>query len=87
MSRVERLLERLEKAAGDVGLEVRYESISRPAYAGGLCRVKDRWVVIVNRGAPPDEKVETIASAIATRETDDVYLAPDVRELVDRFKG
>jgi hypothetical protein len=85
-TRVERLLERLEQAASDLGLEVRYENISKPGYAGGLCRVKDTWVVILNKGAPADEKVETLAGALATRDTDGVFLPPDVRDLVDRHR-
>jgi hypothetical protein len=85
-TRTERLLERLEQAATDLGLEVRYENIARPGYAGGLCRVRDTWVVILNRGAPADEKVETLAAALATRDTEGVFLPPDVRELVDRYR-
>ena len=85
-TRMERLLERMEQAATDLGLEVRYENISKPGYAGGLCRVKDTWVVILNKGAPADEKVETLAAALATRDTEDVFLPPDVRELVDLHK-
>ena len=57
-TRIDRLLERMERAAGDLGLEVRYENIGKPGYPGGLCRVKDAWVVILNRGAPAEEKVE-----------------------------
>jgi hypothetical protein len=83
---MERLLERLEQAATDLGLEVRYENISRPGYPGGLCRVKDAWVVILNKGAPPDEKVETLAAAVATRDTEGVFLPPDVRELVEKHR-
>jgi len=83
---MERLLERLEDAAEEIGLEVRHEAISRPGYTGGLCRIKDSWVVILNRGAPIDEKIDTLAAAIATRDTESVFLAPDVREIVDRHR-
>lgn len=73
-------------AAREVGLQVRYENISRPGYPGGLCRVKDRWIVILNKGAPVDERIETLASALASQDTQDVFLAPDVRETVDRAR-
>ncbi len=85
-TRMDRLLERMEQAATDLGLEVRYENISKPGYAGGLCRVKDQWVVILNKGAPSDEKVEVLASSLATRDTEGVFLPPDVRELVDKHR-
>jgi hypothetical protein len=80
------MLERMEQAARDLGLDVRYENISRPGYTGGLCRVKDRWLVILNKGAPPDERIEALASALAARETDGVFLPPDVREAIDRAR-
>ena len=83
---MDRLLERMEQAATDLGLEVRYENISKPGYPGGLCRVKDTWVVILNKGAPTDEKVETLAAALATRDTEGVFLPPDVRDLVEQHK-
>ncbi len=85
-TRMDRLLERMEQAATDLGLEVRYENISKPGYAGGLCRVKDVWVVILNKGAPADEKVDVLASALASRDTEGVFLPPDVRELVDKHR-
>jgi len=76
----------MEQAATDLGLEVRYENIAKPGYAGGLCRVKDTWVVILNKGAPTGEQVEALASALATRDTEGVFLPPDVRDLVDQHK-
>lgn len=85
-TRAERLLERLELAAAELDLEVRYENISRPGYPGGLCRVKDRWIVILNKGAPVDERIETLASALATRDVEGVFLPPDVREVVEKAR-
>ncbi len=85
-TRQEMLLERLERAAADLGLDVRYENITRPGYPGGLCRIKDRWMVILNKGAPVDERVETLASALATRDLEDTFLPPDVREMVEQAR-
>ena len=85
-TRAERMLERMEQAARDLGLVVRYENISRPGYPGGLCRVKDRWLVILNKGVPIDERIETLASALATRDTEGVFLPPDVRDAIDRAR-
>ena len=82
----ERLLERLVQAAEDLGMEVRYENIARPGYPGGLCRVKDKWVVILNKGAPADEKVDALSAALASRDTDGVFLPPDVRELIEKSR-
>lgn len=80
-------MERMEEAATEVGLRVRYENISRPGYPGGLCRIKDRWVVILNKGAPVEERLTTLASAIASQDTEDVFLPPDVREEVEKARA
>ncbi len=85
-TRGERLVERLEKAAEDLGMEVRYENISRPGYPGGLCRVKDKWVVIRDKGAAVDEKADGLAAAGGQRDTDGVCRPPDVRELVEKSR-
>jgi len=81
----EEIISKLEEAAEKVGLEVRYEQISKPGYPGGVCRVKDKWVVIINRASFPVEKAQVIAEAIMSKNPDNVYLPPDVREVIEWF--
>ncbi|MFH1436784.1 MAG: hypothetical protein ABIJ56_13840 [Pseudomonadota bacterium] len=76
------IVERLEEAARGMGIEIRYDQMPRPGYSGGLCRIRKQWVLIVNRASMPLERAEIIAGAISTREIDNVYLPPDVREFI-----
>ena len=77
------IVERLEEAARGMGIEIRYDQMPQPGYCGGLCRIRDQWVLIINRAAVPLERAELIAQAISTREINNVYLPPDVREFIE----
>jgi len=77
------VIERLEETVRKIGIEIRYEHMHKPGYCGGLCRVKKSWVLIINRSSMPLEKAELLADAISTRETNNIYLSPDVREIIE----
>jgi len=79
-------LARLEETARKLGIELRHDQVLRPGFAGGLCRVKGRWLLVVNKAATPLEQAETIAAAVASRPVDDLFLPPDVREVVEWAK-
>ncbi len=66
------LLELLETTAESLGVKVSYESlqasigVAARASLGGLCRVKGEYRVIVDKRATPQERVATLAAALAT---------------------
>ena len=76
------IVERLEEAARSMGIDIRYDQMPKPGYSGGLCRIRKKWVLIINKASVPLERAEIIAQAIATREIDNVFLPPDVREFI-----
>jgi hypothetical protein len=82
--KAEQLTEILETAAGQLGVKVRYENMvsSGPAGGGGLCKVKGEWCVIIDKKTAPSERASILADALATMDTDSVFLPPKVRELV-----
>jgi len=76
----------LERLAENLGVEVRYEALEGDAAstAGGLCRVRDRYVVIVNAAASPRSKVNTLVRALKRFDLSRVYVRPAIRDLMDR---
>jgi len=48
--------------------------------AGGLCKVKGEWWVIIDRKVPPADRAATLTEALAQLDTDGVFLPPEVRE-------
>lgn len=64
--KAEVLLEQLETTAERLGVKVSYEQLAASVGHGGLCRVKGQYRVIIDKRATPQERVTTLAAALAT---------------------
>jgi hypothetical protein len=77
----EQLTEALEQAAKQLGIQVRYDTMTGDvAGGGGLCKLKGQWCVIIDRKTPPSDRAATLTEALAQFDTDGVFLPPKVRE-------
>lgn len=77
----EQITEALEQAAAQVGVKVRYESMTgESAGAGGLCKIRGEWTVIMDRKSPPSDRAAMLVEALAGFDTDAVFLPPEIRE-------
>jgi len=54
---------------------------------GGLCRVKGSYRVIIDKRASDEERVATLAGALATFDTTELELPPQVRDLLRMYIG
>lgn len=81
------LLELLENAAEQLGIRVTYEPLQTSVVNGGLCRVKGQYRIIVDKRATAEERMVTVATAIATFDTSELELAPKVREVLRQHEG
>ncbi len=77
----ELLLEHLKNLAGQLGIEVRCRPMDTP---GGLCRVRDRRLILLNQTLSPEEKIDVLASALPLDEIEGIHVPPAVREAVER---
>jgi hypothetical protein len=59
------VLELLESAADQLKIRVSYEPLQTTVVHGGLCRVKGEYRIIVDKRASAEERVATLATAIA----------------------
>jgi hypothetical protein len=82
--KADQLTEILETAAQQLGVKVRYEALaaSGPTGGGGLCKVKGEWCVIIDKKTAPSERASILCDALATMDTDAIFLPPKVREMV-----
>jgi hypothetical protein len=74
-------LELLETAAEQLQVRVSYEPLQSNVIHGGLCRVKGEYRVIVDKRATAEERVTTLATALAKRmkiDAPSVELSPKV---------
>lgn len=76
------LLELLENAADQLGIRVSYEPIQTTVVHGGLCKVKGEFRIIVDKRATAEERVVTLATAIAKFDTTELELSEKVREVL-----
>ena len=82
------LLELLESAAEQLKVRVSYEALQTSVVHGGLCRVKGEYRIIVDKRASAEERVTTLATALAQMtkvtklDTTTVDLPPKVREVL-----
>ncbi|MBL9018910.1 MAG: hypothetical protein JNL83_32280 [Myxococcales bacterium] len=81
------LLELLEATADQLGIKVSYEPLQTSVVHGGLCRVKGAYRVIVDKRATAEERVATLATALATFETSELELPAKVREVLRAHEG
>jgi hypothetical protein len=79
----EQMTETLEQAAAQLGVQVRYETMTGDAAGGGgLCKVKGTWCVIMDRKTPPAERAAMLIDALVSFDTDAVFLPPQVRDAI-----
>ena len=89
------MLEMLEAAADQLGIKVSYEPLQtsgiQTGLRGGLCRVKGgsqwSWRIIIDKRASDEERVATLATAVATFDTTELELAPQVREVLRVYRS
>lgn len=81
------VLELLETAAVQLGIRVSYEALGTVLVHGGLCKVKGAYRIIVDKRATCEERVMTLATAIATFDTSALELAPKIRDILRQYEG
>ena len=79
----QKLLGQLEEIAAKLNLKVRYEQIKKESrfYPGGLCRVKDEDIIIINSKAPLEDKINTFVEALGNLDLSNVFMHPALRDL------
>ncbi|MFO7600691.1 MAG: hypothetical protein R6X27_12910 [Candidatus Desulfacyla sp.] len=83
------ILGHLEAVADHLGVEIRYEPMEGETALspGGLCRIRGKQVIIVNRKAPPGDQVGTLVKALRRLDLSRIYLRPGIRDLLEGETG
>ena len=78
----------LEQAAAQLGIKVRYELMTgESAGAGGLCKIRGEWTVIIDRKSTPTDRAAMLVDALSGFDVDAIYLPPEVREAVSQRRA
>lgn len=82
--KVPEVLLELENAAKALNVRLTYEAIGGELGAGGLCKVKGLWRVIIDKRTTPSERVSVLAPALARFDFPSLGLSAQVHELLCR---
>ncbi len=81
-----KILEYLEDLAEKLDVEIIYGKLSEDDFRtrGGLCKVKGTHKVFVDQSAPIEDRIEILARALSSFDTEGFYLVPYVREILEK---
>lgn len=83
-----KVLEYLEDLAERLGVEIVYEKLREEELSvkGGLCKVKGAYKIFMDRSEPMERRIEILARALASFDTQEVYLLPFIREILEKVR-
>jgi hypothetical protein len=80
-------LTELEALAAKLEVQVVYDRLTGDGVGpGGLCKVRGKWRVIIERQGSPSEKVSILAQALVRFDLESHFVSPGVREILDRYR-
>jgi hypothetical protein len=84
-----RLLAELEALAARLGVTVRTEPFGGGILDGhgGLCRIRGQPLVVMDASLGTEDRIEVLATALATFDLEGVFVAPVVRQRIEAAKG
>jgi len=81
----ERLLSELLDLAEQMGIDIR--QVAMDGDGGGLCRLRGKWVLFVDRNASPVEQMACVAESLRGRsDLEDYYIKPQVRQIIENSR-
>lgn len=78
----EKTLLALEDLASRIGITIRYEKMG--TISGGLCRIHDGEVILINKHLSTASKIELLAKELRleSERLEAVFVLPELRELI-----
>lgn len=73
------ILQELENIFGKLGITIRYE---RGNFVGGLCRLKEDKIVILNRKLPVKKKILLLSQELSRFDIEAFFILPAVKEII-----
>ena len=81
-----KVFEHLEDLAEKLGVEIVYEKLGGEDFRvrGGLCKVRGRYKIFVDRSETIEGRIEILAKALSSLNTEGIYLLPQIREILEK---
>jgi len=84
----EQIYHLLEDLAEKIGISIEYHRLDYHdvPFRSGLCKIKGRYVYIMDSSKSIREKIELLASCISKMDLENYYVVPVVRDLIERYQ-
>ena len=78
----------LEDLAEKLGVEVIYAKLAGEDFPvkSGLCRVRGIPKIFLDRSESLEKRIEVLAKALSTFDTEGIYVRPHIRSILDRAR-
>ena len=76
------VLVKLEEIIQQLGLELRWEEGD---FTGGICRLGEREMVVMNRSLPTFEKIRVLCRDLSQADLSRIFVLPAIRERIGEF--
>ena len=81
----ESILDELLDLAEQLDIELGKEYLD--GQGGGICKLRDKWVLFIDTAASEAEQLAQTAAALANRnELEQIYLKPQIREILNEYR-
>lgn len=77
----ELILQGFETLIQNLSIDLRYE---KGDFTGGLCRIGNKDIFIINHKLPIDKKINLIADELCRLKLNQIYIRPVLRELIEK---
>jgi hypothetical protein len=83
-----KVLEYLEDLALKLDIEVVYANLESrdPFTRGGLCKVKGKYKVFIDRTEKIQGRIKILARALSAFDKEEIYILPLIREILEKAK-
>jgi hypothetical protein len=84
-----RLLQELEEIAEKLSIAVRYDDLTEMDFKvkGGLCKLRGRNVIIMDRRAPLRERIDLLARTLRQFDLSSIFTRPYIRLIIGDDPG
>lgn len=80
----DRLIQELMEVLNRLGLSVRIE---KGVFKGGFCLLREQKIFLLNKNLDQDRKISILLRQISESGTDDIFLKPQIREMIEKESG
>ena len=83
----DQLYQELKELAEKLNITVSEQNLRKTGIKvkSGLCKVKAKYVFVMDKNKPVHKKIEVLASCLSKIPNDDIYVVPILREILNEY--